>query len=85
MQTVPEVDQAISRLRQMNGKSVTLSSQDAEWLMAEIDGGREAFGVVVQKKRELEQKVQQMQRTITDLSRMYQDSVKRPNSGALGK
>lgn len=77
MQTMPEVDQAITRLRQMVGESVTLSSQDAEWLLAEIDGGREAFGVVVQQKRELEQKVGQMRRTIDDLSNMYRDCMKR--------
>lgn len=63
-----EVDQVIARLRQMNGDSVTLSREDARWLLAEIDGGREAFGAVVRKKNGLEQQVKQMRRTIDDLS-----------------
>lgn len=63
-----EVDQVLARLRQMNGDSVTLSREDAGWLLAEIDGGREAFGAVVQKKNGLEQQVKQMRRTIDDLS-----------------
>lgn len=63
-----EVDQVLARLRQMNGDSVTLSRNDAQWLLAEIDGGREAFGAVVQKKNGLEQQVKQMRRTIDDLS-----------------
>ena len=67
-QTMLEVDQVLARLRQMNGDSVTLSRNDAQWLLAEIDGGREAFGAVVQKKNGLEQQVKQMRRTIDDLS-----------------
>lgn len=63
-----EVDQVLARLRQMNGDSVTLSREDAGWLLAEIDGGWEAFGAVVQKKNGLEQQVKQMRRTIDDLS-----------------
>lgn len=63
-----EVDQVLARLRQMNGDSVTLSRNDTQWLLAEIDGGREAFGAVVQKKNGLEQQVKQMRRTIDDLS-----------------
>ena len=63
-----EVDQVLARLRQMNGDSVTLSREDAGWLLAEIDGGREAFVAVVQKKNGLEQQVKQMRRTIDDLS-----------------
>lgn len=76
MQTVPEVDLVISRLRQMDGEAITLSRLDAEWLLAEIDGGREAFGAVVQQKRELKQKVGQMQRAIDDLSDMYRECRK---------
>lgn len=52
-QPVPEVDQVLARLRQMNGESIALSRQDAGWLLAEIDGGREAFGAVVQQKKGL--------------------------------
>ncbi len=55
-----EVDQVLARLRQMNGNSVTLLRNDAQWLLAEIDGSREAFGAVVQKKNSLEQQVKQM-------------------------
>lgn len=63
-----EVDQVLARLRQMDGDSVTLSREDAGWLLAEIDGGREAFGTLVQQKKGLEQQVTQMRRTIDDLS-----------------
>lgn len=69
-QTMPEVDLVLARLRQMDGDSIALSRDNAEWLLAEIDGGREAFGVVVQQKKELEQKVKQMRRTIDDLLSM---------------
>lgn len=61
--TAPEVDQVLARLRQMDGGSIALSRDDADWLLAEIDGGREAFGAVVQQKKELEQTVKQMRRT----------------------
>lgn len=67
-QTVPEVDQILARLRQMGGDSVALSQADARWLLAEINGGREAFGTLVQQKKGLEQQVAQMRRTIDDLS-----------------
>lgn len=69
-QTMPAVDQVLDRLRQMGGESIALSLADAEWLLAEIDGGREAFGVVVQQKKELEQKVKQMRSTIDGLLSM---------------
>lgn len=67
-QTSPEVDQVLARLRQKEGDSIVLSRDDARWLLAEIDGGREAFGTLVQQKRGLEQQVAQMRRTIDDLS-----------------
>jgi len=67
-QTLPEVDQVLARLRQMDGDSIALSQDDVRWLLAEIDGGREAFGTLVQQKKGLEQRVAQMRRTIDDLS-----------------
>lgn len=67
-QTTPEVDQVLARLRQVGDEAITLSQNDARWLLAEIDGGREAFGTLVQKKKGLEQQVAQMRRTIDDLS-----------------
>ena len=67
-QTIPEVDQVLARLRQVGDNSITLSLDDVRWLLAEIDGGREAFGAVVQKKNGLEQQAKQMRRTIDDLS-----------------
>lgn len=69
MQTVSEVDQILSRLRGVPDKT-TLSRQDVGWLLAEIDGGREAFGAVVEQKREMVQKAARMQRTIDDLLEM---------------
>lgn len=70
MQTVSEVDQILSRLRGMSAKTMTLSRQDVDWLLAEIDGGREAFDAVVQQKKGLEQQSLQMRRTIDDLLAM---------------
>ena len=67
-QTIPEVDQVLARLRQVGDNSITLSLDDVRWLLAGIDGGREAFGAVVQKKNGLEQQAKQMRRTIDDLS-----------------
>lgn len=66
--TLPEVDQVLARLRQMSGDSVTLSLNDARWLLAEIDGGRASFGTLVQQKKALEQQVEKMRCTIDDLS-----------------
>lgn len=65
--TVREVDLVLERLRQMTGETISLSQQEAEWLLAEIDGGREAFGVLAQKNQELQQDKTQMRRTIDDL------------------
>ena len=70
MQTVSEVDHILSRLRGMSDKTMTLSHQDVVWLLAEIDGGREAFDAVVQQKKGLEQQAVQMRRTIDDLLAM---------------
>lgn len=63
-----EVDMVLDRLRQDASEAITLSRDDARWLLAEIDGGREAFGTLVQQKKGLEQQVAQMRRTIDDLS-----------------
>lgn len=65
---LPEVDMVLDRLRQDASEAITLSQDDARWLLAEIDGGREAFGTLVQQKKGLEQQVAQMRRTIDDLS-----------------
>ena len=63
-----EVDMVLDRLRQDASEAITLSRDDARWLLAEIDGGREAFGTLVQQKKGLEQQVAQMRHTIDDLS-----------------
>lgn len=68
--TVPEVDQVLARLRQIDGTAITLSHKEADWLLAEIDGGREAFGTVVQQKKGLEQRVAQLQRSVDTLLAM---------------
>jgi hypothetical protein len=71
--TVPEVDQAITRATEALEKAegtVQLEKQDLQWLLAEIDGGRIAFGTLVQQKNGLEQQVKQMRRTIDDLLAM---------------
>lgn len=69
-QTQQEVDLILSRMRKMNSATIRLSRQDTGWLLAEIDGGREAFDVVVQQKQELEKEVLRMRRTIDDLLAM---------------
>ena len=68
MQTVPEVDRIVNRLRSLGGESISLTSRDAAWLVSEIDGGREAFEVLCQQKKALEQKLLQQQCLIDDLS-----------------
>lgn len=68
--TVPEVDQVLARLRRMTEKPISLSPQEARWLLAEIDGGREAFGTLVLQQTGLEEQVRQMRRTIDDLLAM---------------
>lgn len=67
-QTTPVVNQVLARLRQAGDDAITLSRDDVRWLLAEIEGGREAFGTLVQQKKGLEQQVAQMRRTIDDLS-----------------
>ena len=69
-QTLPEVDRVIARLRQLDTQLVTLSHEEVRWLLAEIEGGREAFDTVVRQKKGLEQQVARMQRTIDDLLAM---------------
>lgn len=68
--TLSELDQVVSRLRRMNSDSITLSQDDVWWLLAEIDGGREAFSALIQQKKVLSHQVVQLQRTIDDLLAM---------------
>lgn len=69
-QTLQEVDLILARMRQMGTATIKLSRQDTGWLLAEIDGGREAFDAVVKQKMELEKEVVKMRRTIDDLLAM---------------
>lgn len=69
-QTVPEVDRVLTRLRHMTEAPITLSQDDARWLLAEIDGGREAFGILVLQKTGLEGQVRRLQRTVDDMLSM---------------
>lgn len=70
VQTLTEVDRVLARLRQTEMRAVTLSHEEVRWLLAEIEGGREAFDTVVRQKKGLEQQVARMQRTIDDLLAM---------------
>ncbi len=76
-QTTPDVDRVIGRLKKWMettsarsdlGGKISLSRDEVKWLLGEIEGGREAFGVLVDQKRQLSQTTQQMRRTIDSLS-----------------
>lgn len=75
--TTPDVDRVIDRLktwlettsaRTELGSKISLSRDEVAWLLGEIEGGREAFGALVDQKRQLTQTTQQMRRTIDSLS-----------------
>lgn len=76
-QTNPEVDRLVARMSKWIGettpestKRLTLSREDAQWLLAEIEGGREAFGTIVQANAGLRARVATMQHTIDILNSM---------------
>lgn len=65
--TVPEVDQAITRATDALEKAentVQLKKQDLQWLLAEIEGGRESFGTLVGQNNSLRAEVARLQRTV---------------------
>lgn len=51
-------------------KPLTLSREEALWLLAEIEGGREAFGAIVDSNEVLLARVASMQGTINTLTSM---------------
>lgn len=71
--TSTEVDQAIARIsKALAGGAATLrvAADDIKWLLAEIEGGREAFGTIVGQKNALRAEVANLRRTIQSLQAM---------------
>lgn len=76
-ETNPEVDRLCARLSNWLAKTapdgtgrLTLDRADVQWLLAEIEGGREAFATVVQNAAGLRDRMANMQRTIDTLMSM---------------
>lgn len=70
-QTNPEVDRIVDKLTRWLADTPAdatepcpLSREEVKWLLAEIEGGREAFGTIVQNNMGLKTRVATMQGTI---------------------
>lgn len=71
-------DAAIDHLRRAlltgDESAIRLSRENASWLLAEIDGGREAYGDLIEKNRVLSENLGQLQSnhtaTLNVLSRL---------------
>ena len=46
---------------------ISISKEDAEWLAAEIEGGREAFQAVVERKKQAELRVKNLEQTVESM------------------
>lgn len=74
---VPEFDRILSRMSDWlerttpEGKAkLAFSRQDTQWLLGEIEGGREAFGVLMDTNAGLRNEVGRMRQTIDTLMAM---------------
>lgn len=75
--TNPEVDSVCVRMSNWiadtapdDTTTITLSRAEVQWLLAEVEGGREAFGTVVRNAAGLRKRMAEMQRTIDTLMSM---------------
>ena len=75
--TNPEVDRIVERMKAfldytgLSGpKRLSLSREDVQWVVAEIEGGREAFGTLVQTNASMRSRAATMQSTIDTLMSM---------------
>ena len=76
-QTNPEVDRIFDKMTRWLADTTAeapepllLSRTEVQWLLAEIEGGREAFGTIVQNNMGLKSRVATMQGTIDTLMSM---------------
>lgn len=75
--SVPEVDRILPRMSDWlerttpEGKTkLAFSREDVQWLLGEIEGGREAFGALVETNAGLRNEVGRMRQTIDTLMAM---------------
>ena len=76
-QTNPEVDRIVEKLSRWLSNTpadaktrLSLSREESQWLRAEIEGGREAFGAIVDSNTALRERVATMQASINTLMTM---------------
>lgn len=76
-QTNPEVDRIVDKMTRWLAKTpleakkpLPLTREEVQWLVAEIEGGREAFGTIVDKNAGLKSRMNTMQGTIDTLMSM---------------
>lgn len=76
-QTNPEVDRIVQKMSRWLAatppgapKPFPLNRDEVQWLLAEIEGGREAFGTIVESNTGLRSRVATMQGTINTLMSM---------------
>lgn len=76
-QTNPEVDRIVDKMTRWLAKTpleakkpLSLTREEVQWLVAEIEGGREAFGTLVNKNAGLKTRMNTMQGTIDTLRSM---------------
>ena len=75
--TNPEMDRIVERMKAFldntgpsGPKRLSLSREDVQWVVAEIEGGREAFGTLVQTNASMRSRAATMQSTIDTLMSM---------------
>ena len=75
--TNPEVDRIVDKMTRWLAKTpleakkpLPLTREEVQWLVAEIEGGREAFGTIVDNNAGLKSRMNTMQGTIDTLRSM---------------
>lgn len=75
--TNPEVDRIVDKMTRWLAKTpleakkpLPLNREEVQWLVAEIEGGREAFGTIVDNNAGLKSRMNTMQGTIDTLMSM---------------
>lgn len=75
--TNPEVDRIVDKITRWLAKTpleakkpLPLTREKVQWLVAEIEGGREAFGTIVDNNAGLKSRMNTMQGTIDTLMSM---------------
>lgn len=77
-QFTPEAELAVERLRKQlsaGADPVVLDQCDANWLLAEIDGGRDSFAVVVDSNRSIRGDLARLRQTVDMLISMRDERI----------